>query len=361
MLILTLFAKKIVMNFILTIIIMNYIIGSPIANTTSSGDKDDMMIMFWNLENFFDYKDSGTGKSDKEFSARGSRYWTKAKFNNKCRAIAKSILWIADKEGRVPDLIGVAEIENRFVLQKLIENTALRKMDYDIVHYDSPDHRGIDVGLLYRKETMQLISSKSCRVSGYSEKFPHDSLRTRDILLVKLKILNKSENDRMSVINILVNHHPSKFGGPDTKWKREAAIKLLREITDSLFAAGEESIIVTGDFNDTPENRLFQRLCSNISVNKWGSSGTLINKALQLSDMGMGSIRFNGKWELIDMFFVSEIHKNSEMKVISLPFLMIWDNIHPGLKPLRTYSGPKYLGGVSDHLPIILKIKDPLM
>ena len=81
MLILTLFAKKIVMNFILTIIIMNYIIGSPIANTTSSGDKDDMMIMFWNLENFFYYKDSGTGKSDKEFSARGSRYWTKAKFN----------------------------------------------------------------------------------------------------------------------------------------------------------------------------------------------------------------------------------------------------------------------------------------
>lgn len=312
-------------------------------------DEEDkeLLIMFWNLENFFDYKDNGTGESDKEFSPSGSRHWTRKRFYTKCRAIAKSILWIAGQEGRLPDIIGVAEIENRFVLEKLIESTALRKLDYGIIHYDSPDHRGIDVGMLYRKDRLKLISSKPFRVIGVSETDPKDSLHTRDILLAQFQAIAR--------LNVLVNHHPSKFGGAASEWKRAAAIRRLKAITDSLYASGEKYIIATGDFNDTPENPVFEHLCNN-SLSDGSSGCKLINKALPLALKGKGTIRFNGKWQLIDMYFVTPELEASEMKTVTLPFLVKWDNVHPGEKPLRTYSGPKYLAGVSDHLPIVLRL-----
>ena len=102
------------------------------------------------MENFFDHIDQGTGDSDKEFSWGGSRHWTRKRFQTKCDAVAKSIMWIGDRYGRLPDLIGLAEIENRGVLTKLLRSTALRKYDYGIVHHDSGDRRGIDVAILYR-------------------------------------------------------------------------------------------------------------------------------------------------------------------------------------------------------------------
>lgn len=324
-------------------IILAIAIMAGISMEGYSQDDESLMVMFWNMENFFDYIDDGSGESDKEFSAKGVRHWTKRKFNAKCQAIAKSILWISSTEGRLPDIIGMAEIENIRVLKKLIESTALGKLDYGIVHYDSPDHRGIDVALLYRKDILTLTGSKACRVNGISDSNPADSLKTRDILLAQFYSAEVLSGAR---INILVNHHPSKFGGQSSEWKRNAAIGRLKQLTDSLYACGERCIIATGDFNDTPENPLFERLGS-----------ILANKALPLAQKGSGTIRYNGKWELIDMFFVSKPLEKSEMKIITLPFLMKWDNVHPGQKPLRTYSGPKYLGGVSDHLPIVLIIR----
>ena len=110
-------------------------------------DRDSLLVMFWNMENFFDWTDQGTGESDKEFSSFGERHWTKSKFYAKCDAIAKSLMWIADRYGRMPDVIGLAEVENRGVLDKLLNYTLLRKYDYSIVHRESGDRRGIDVAL----------------------------------------------------------------------------------------------------------------------------------------------------------------------------------------------------------------------
>ena len=301
--------------------------------------EDPILVMFWNLENFFDWKADAVppNDSDEEFSSYGKKRWTKRKFLSKCDLVAKSILWIADEWGRLPDVIGLAEVENRFVLEKLLMETVLRRKDYAIVHYDSPDPRGIDVALLYRKDRLKAITSSPNKV--YSR--DGSPLLTRDILLTGFL---RANGDSMA---FLVNHHPSKYGA-NSSWRRDIAMERLSEITDSLMVCGWNNIVAMGDFNDTPS-----------SAEKYSSN--MINLAAPLARKGLGTIKYSGKWEMIDMIFVSpDIKKKNpgtEMKVERIPFLMVRDNAHSGEKPLRTYSGPRYIGGVSDHCPVTLVIQ----
>ena len=295
-------------------------------------DRDSVLTVFWNVENFFDCQDQGTGESDTEFSSMGSRHWTRKKFQAKCDNIAKSLLWIGESCGRMPDVVGFAELENRGVLRKLLESTLLRKYDYEIVHHDSGDRRGIDVGLIFRRSSFSLVS-QSVTVPEYEG----EKLATRDILQVCLK---DSKGDD---IHFIVNHHPSKYGGSkDSEGRRNAAMVALKQVCDSLAEVSDHPVIAMGDFNDTPDGPAFTLI-----------EGTLENKGMNLHQGGSGTIRYEGKWELIDNFLTSP-DVIAEMDVCRIPFLMIWERKHPGEKPLRTYSGPRYIGGVSDHCPIIL-------
>lgn len=310
---------------------LTLIISATAFYARLNAQTQDNLVLFWNLENFFDWTDGGNGDSDTEFTPGGQRHWTARKFYSKCNAVAKSVLWISDEYGKLPDVIGLAEIENRGVLSKLINSTSLRKTGYKIVHYDSPDHRGIDVALLWNTGTMDLISSKPCHIDG---------LETRDILLVNL-FDRRAQKERA----FIVVHLPSKFGGGKTAWKREKAAARLKAVADSVNAAGCSDITVMGDFNDTPDAEAFTQL-----------KEVLVNVSEPLSAQGLGTIRFEGKWDLIDMFWVTpEMARNVSMEIIRIPFLTVRDNVHSGIKPLRTYSGPRYLGGVSDHCPILLK------
>ena len=282
---------------------------------------DTLDVLFWNLENFFDYRDQGTSESDAEFSGRGLRHWTKKRFLTKCNAVAKTLLWTAGQTGRMPDVVAVAEVENRFVLKQLLRETALRKQPWGIAHYESPDHRGIDVGLLWRTDRWDTVCTRACHVFG-----PDGAvLPTRDILLVQLQ---------------------------------RPAVDRLRELCDSLRAAGWSRIVATGDFNDTADAPLFQRL------------DALENLALPLAARGQGTIRFNGRWELIDLFFLSNVPapassglaspgSAARMTILHPPFLTERDKTHSGEKPRRTYIGPRYNGGVSDHRPIHLRLCYP--
>ncbi len=295
--------------------------------------RDSLTVLFWNLENFFDYVDGGTGESDKEFSSTGSRHWTKNRFYSKCDAVAKAILYLGDKYGEIPDLIGFAEIENRGVLTKLLRSTVLRKYDYEIVHYDSGDRRGIDLAILYRRSSMQLLSS-----SVMTPKYEGQRMATRDILQAQMRLPDGRYYD------FIVNHHPSKYGGAElSRGRREAALKTLKHLCDSI---GNQNIIVMGDFNDSPDAEAFDII-----------KGTLVNISIPLYERGEGTIRYEGEWDLIDMFMLSEnLESKSRMEICRIPFLMTWEKKHPGEKPFRTYSGPRYIGGVSDHLPIILRL-----
>ena len=305
---------------------------SAVGLNVMAQESGQMLVMFWNLENFFDWTDQGTGESDAEFSSYGKRHWTRKRFYTKCDAVSKTIFHIGDLYGKLPDVMGFAEIENRGVLEKLCSSTLLRKCGYRIVHFDSSDRRGIDVAFLYRTTCYNHLST-SLRTPETDGK----KLQTRDMLHISLKDLQTDE-----IYDYIVCHHPSKFGGEESSIpKRLAAMTALKEMCDSL---GNRNIIVMGDFNDVPSAAQFDML-----------DNSLVNKSDSLYAAGRGTIRYEGKWDLIDMFLVSSnIEGHSVMDIPEVPFLMTRESRHAGEKPLRTNSGPRYIGGVSDHLPVVL-------
>ena len=277
------------------------------------------LVMFWNVENFF---------TDKPH------------FRDKCNGIAKTVMLVGDEFGTFPDIIGLAEVDSRQAVQKLLSRTALRKLDYGIVHYDSPDRRGIDCALLYRRSSFRELFSKPCHITDTLGRI----LPTRDILLVILEPLPAAGANKVSgvppgagltgreCIAVLVNHHPSKVGrGSDGR--RELAMARLQALKDSLMAEGIRRIVAVGDFNDEV---------------------TPAPGVTPAYPEGAGTIRFQGRWEKIDGCPVLEGFEARE-HIFAPPHLSTRDTRYPGLKPLRTFSGPRYLGGLSDHYPIILE------
>ena len=279
--------------------------------------------MFWNVENFFDPWDDPS-KNDDDFTSRGRNAWTFKRFETKCNSIAKTILSAGGEYGEYPVIVGLAEVENDFVLKHLTEQTPLFKLEYGFIHLESPDLRGIDVALLYRKNDFKPIDIETVRVD-----IP-DGNPTRDILYV-CGVLN--END---TIHVFVNHWPSKLGGEEaSRPRREAASDALKSKLREL--GPDDRIIIMGDFNDT--NPFTDSLVRQMNVVK------------------DGTIKFQGVWDQIDYFFVSEnLYEESSFTPYSPDFLIEEDKTYLGIKPRRTYIGPRYNGGVSDHFPIILKI-----
>lgn len=289
-------------------------------------------VVFWNVENFFDYRDGGGGESDAEFSSFGAKHWTKRRFLAKCAAVARTIFWIEDMTGNIPDIIAFEEIENRRVLSSLLFETALKKLDYKIIHYESEDHRGIDVALIYRSSRLSPLVSFPVRISG---------LQTRDMLFAGFRT---PEGDSLMVS---VHHHPSKYGGEESDGPRTMVAQRMVEVQDSLAAEGWRNQLAGGDFNDGPGSAP-----SAIIRN------TMFCASMPLFDKGEGTIRFDGKWELIDLAFVSDnLQGKASVEILHPPFLTTKDTAHSGTKPLRTYSGPRYLGGVSDHYPIMVRLE----
>ena len=292
-----------------------------------SAPADSLRVVFWNVENLFDYTDTAASGSDTEFSSRGARRWTKRRFLKKCNVIAKLLYWEAG-DGAPADIAAFAEIENRRVLVALLRETALRRAGYVIVHYDSPDPRGIDVGLIYRRDALRLVHSTPVQVPGPA---------TRDILLCQFVTM---AGDSLAVT---VNHHPSKYGGGETQSRRDAALGCLLHLSDSLRAEGWERQLAVGDFNEDARSEVFGIM-----------EGRFSNLGKACPD---GSIRFDGQWQLIDNAFVTGRWGAAAFRVLRAPFLLVRDNAHSGLKPFRTYSGPRYAGGVSDHLPVAISLK----
>ena len=296
---------------------------------------DSLQVMFWNVENFFDWRNDSTTVSDAEFSAAGERHWTWKRFQAKAKAFAKALFWVEAETGRLPDVIGLEEVENTFVLRQVLQKTALRKLDYKYVHYDSPDRRGIDVALLYRSSRLELLDSRPCHL------YAADTvMATRDILLC---VFQKDS----AKVAVLVNHHPSKYGGAaESEPRRRIAVERLRFLADSLADIGIDRIIAGGDFNDTPDNPVFRRL-----------EPALVPMHMDLFRRGLGTIKYDGKWDLIDHIYVSPaLVPLAWMQILRIPFLLTRDTVHSGEKPLRTYTGPRHTGGVSDHLPVLLEV-----
>ena len=302
-----------------------------------------LVVMFWNVENYFDPFDDPL-KNDNEFTAAAERRWSWARFERKRDGLAQAIVAAGDVWGGLPAMVGLAEVENRTVVSQLVHKTMLEDLGYGFVHRESPDERGIDVALLYRKDVFRVVAVDSLRIPGFV---------TRDILYVKFREMpgqagHDAEGLRAGLprvgeeplLHVFVVHLPSKRGGARASdSRREAALGVLQGAVDSLLREdSERRIVVMGDFNDTDP-----------------VVTGLVPPPLDGTPATPGTLKYHGRWEQIDHFFLSPAVEGS-MQVFAPGFLLEPDVAWLGEKPRRTYVGPRYNGGLSDHLPIILRL-----
>ncbi len=316
----------------------------------------EFKVMFYNLENLFDPFDDSL-KDDNEFLPTGIRGWTWKKFERKLQNTSKVIITAGG--WRPPEIAGFCEVENRFALIQLLKRTPLEPFGYQIVHHESPDARGIDVGLIYRPDRFTLLCHRAIPVI-----FEGDSVATtRDILYVKGLVPNGD------TLHIFVNHWPSKYGGAAaTIPRRKDAALTLKRVTDSIAGVNPEALIViTGDFNDQPTD---ESLAIHLHA-RYGTTDTtgyyLYNLMQELmGKWDVGSNKFREEWSIIDQFIVSSalLKRTSGLRlsekraeIFRVPFLIEEDLNFNGTKPYRTYNGPAYQGGFSDHLPILLHLR----
>ena len=317
-----------------------------------------VMIAFWNVENLYDTIDDPAVK-DEEFLPTSKNTWNTVRFNTKLKNTAQVIL--AMNDGKGPDILGMAEVENRGVLVDLTTKTDLKKQKYGIVHYDSPDQRGIDVALIYKTKSFTVLSSSHVPVRlPWGEKDTVAPRPTRDILVVR-GILNKKDT-----ICILVNHWPSRLGGQEkSDDKRMAAATTLRFICDSLnklYPNGE--ILAMGDFNDEPTDKSIMSLSLVIRDQWYGApKGIFDNMMDSIKASGDGTHYYKKEKSCLDQILVTPNLREKKSYYVASGAIFkpdwIFEEIYKGdgLSPKRTWAGSRYLGGYSDHLPVYVILK----
>lgn len=309
--------------------------------------QSSFQVAFYNVENLFDTI-SDPNKQDTEFIPGTKTDWNSVRYWKKQKDLAMvfdSMEW--------PEIIGVSEIENATVLKDLCK--AIKDKKYDYVHYDAPDLRGIDVGLLYQPKFLKVLSSKNLFVALHEG----DSLiPTRDILYVEGKI--KSSGD---ILHIFVNHWPSRRGGEtESEKNRLAAARVLRSFIEQLWRdQPNASIVIMGDFNDEPSNNSIKNEL--LMASHPANEINLFNLAYTDHMERKGSYNFRGKWNMLDQIIVSKtLSANTgnwqvgTFEVFRREF-MIYKGEKYGDAPNRTYGGPIYYGGISDHFPVRVRME----
>jgi len=305
-------------------------------------------IAFYNLENLFDTFDDQYAL-DNDFLPDSDRNWTPKRYQNKISKLGAAISSLGPEEAQnAPVILGVAEVENKKVLRDLINSKKLKDYNYDFVHYNSPDERGIDVGLLYQEEYFEVLESESIPILLYNEDGDRDF--TRDTLYVKGLLNNEP-------IHIFVNHWSSRRDGADeTSYKRIKAAETVREKINYIqLQEADPHIIIMGDFNDDPTNE---------SIHDYLMDTDLYNPMEKLLTLYKGSLNYKGRWNLFDQiifttnFFDYKKHTHSfaSADIFDEHFLTQWKGRFKG-NPFRTYAGKKYLGGYSDHFPVYIRLK----
>lgn len=314
-------------------------------NSTSS-----YTIAFYNIENLFDLENDPFTNDD-DFLPTSTKRWTVKRYTNKLRKLAKVISKIGeDSIEESPAIVGLAEVENKKVLQDLIESEGLAGKSYNFVHYDSLDERGVDVALLYKSNLFEVISSETFSVELYTETGERDY--TRDILLVHGKL-------QQNPIYIIVNHWSSRREGEkETEHKRIAAAKVVNTIVNKIKNKdASPKIIIMGDFNDNPED---------ISIELLESENNLYNPFKTVHSYNKGSLNHDFQWHMFDQILFSHNFfdiSNSKLRFVKADvfnprFLTQYDGKYKG-QPFRTYVGKKYKGGYSDHFPVYIQLKTP--
>ena len=290
-----------------------------------------IIIVNYNVENLFHPKHDSVmvdsvwvEKDDYEWTPESNRHWSYKRYYNKVDNIARVLTNIGEWNG--VDIVGLQEVENAWCMSRLCRT--MRAGEYDFVHYESPDKRGIDVALLYRKSRVDTLRTRALQVDLGQQ-------TTRDILYVCAAV------DKRDTLHLFVCHLPSQRGGKaESEWKRDQAKRVLHTTIDSVMALHSNAkIIVMGDMNSAPTDDL--RGLTNCMVTIKG-----------------GTHKYHGQWTCLDQFYTSSsIDSISDVRIYDAEWIQETDEKHMGLKPKRTYNGFKYQNGYSDHLPIVMDIK----
>lgn len=309
-------------------------------------------IGFYNLENLFDTIDEPDVR-DSEFTPKGSRSWGTKLYVEKLENMAKVVADIGTD--LTPDgvsILGVSEIENRKVLEDLVKEEAIADRNYQIVHHNSSDERGIDVAFLYQPKYFEVLGKKAFPVLLFRSDSSRDF--TRDVLLVSGKLDGE-------LIHLMVNHWPSRSGGEKaSEHKRAAAARVCKMVTDSLIQENPDAkIILLGDLNDDPTSPSVKEVLAAKTKKSKTKSGDLYNATYDLFKKGNGTLAYRDSWNLFDQIIISEElldektegYRHYQTRIFNKKYLYQKSGRYKGY-PFRTFGGDTYQGGYSDHFPV---------
>lgn len=322
---------------IVGLVLLTSVLGKP-----REGIDDGIRIMFYNVENLFDTVNCDL--NDDEFLPTGLKRWNSYRYYKKLNSISRVL--VSAGSWKPPDIIGLCEVENSAVISDLLSGTLLNSIDYRHIYAPSADERGIGVCLVYNS-CFELLSEELL----YPLYPDGDTMSTRSVLFCILA-------DRLDTLGVVVTHWPSRRGGV-------SATEKLRKIVSDHIKEGilnlnqDLKIIIMGDFNCEPGSDLIRNLLV--------SSGSTENNPgyFNPSSGSPGSYKYQGLWLQYDQFILSRNFINSNMgysylqnsfSVVKHEFMLSADLSYRGLKPFSTYAGPRYLGGYSDHLPIVIDL-----
>ncbi len=313
-------------------------------------------VAFYNLENLFDTKNDPKTYDD-DRTPKGKDHWTIAQYHDKVKNMAMVISEIGVAIAHTPPaIIGVAEIENKKVLQDLIATPSLAPYKYDIVHFDSPDRRGIDVALLFQKNRFRPLYTSTHTVYLYDIDIPTKRVYTRDQLLVSGFLDGE-------FIHVFVNHWPSRRGGAvKSNYKRMRAATQQKRCIDSLFSTDPYAkIIVMGDFNDDPHSSSIQDILNAKAKKKQMRNTQLYNPMAAMAKHGVGSLAWGDQWNLFDQILVSQSFTNTKDSTYTYYKAGIFNPTYLTQRygryqgyPFRSFANGHYTGGYSDHFPVYL-------
>ena len=342
-----------------------------VMTTVASAQNASVRVAFWNMENFFDPFVDST-RAYNAFTEDGMQHWTKSRFYKKRNNMYKAIL--AMSENRPLGILGMCEVENEYVLRSLFEQTPLKKHNYRWILIEGPDKRGIDPAIVYSLDHFQLVESK---VFPYYN--PEDtSYHSRDILyakfVAKAKVPEPVEGPTQyaDTLHVFVNHWPSRYSGElETVGSRSCSASILRSKVDSIVAAAPDGyhpkVIMMGDLNDCPTDPSVHDVLRARHPSEM-EEGCLVNLFGKNNGLGFeGTLKHQTDWQIFDQIIVTEsvmddreglYYQEGSARIFHADFMLEDDDTYHEKKLFRTYIGPRYFGGFSDHLPVYIDLVD---
>lgn len=313
-------------------------------------------VAFYNLENLFDTEDDPFTFDD-DRTPTGSDVWTLEKYQDKLKKLSRVLAEIGFDNAQIaPAIIGVCELENLKVLEDLVNQPLLINHNYGIVHYDSPDWRGIDVGFLYQKSMFTPLHSQARTLYLYEVDDPSKRIFTRDQLVVS----GLFEGELM---HFIVNHWPSRSGGEArSSYKRESAGRLNKKIIDSLHQIDPNAkIVIMGDFNDDPTNKSIKKALGTKALKEKTDVQELFNPMENMLKKGLGTLAYRDGWNLFDQIIISypfltkdySTYQFFKAGIFNPEYLLTPSGQFKGY-PFRSYDYGGYTGGYSDHFPVYI-------